>query len=156
MERFGRDLSIALKQGKRKSVLEYPSSIFNGYNKNGLQHIQNFLNTVNNRSDEIILSEYRTAKQMTKALIDDALSKTEKPIIKTFKDSKFIKIISYINDEVDSQIIADAANWAIQYRHRLFCTSDREHILSNENDLIRDISRHYGRNCLGFVHVKDV
>jgi len=156
MERFGRDLSIALKQGKCKDVLNHPCSLFRGYGSNSLQHIQNFRITLKGRSDEAILSQYRTAKRMTKELISDALSKTEKPIIASSVDSKFIKLISYINDDADSQIIADAASWAKQYRYRMFCTSDREHILSNKDDLIRDISKHYGRNCLGFVHVKDV
>ncbi len=156
MSRFSRDLSIALSQGNRRTVVKFPFSIFTNYNTNQEFFITEFLKIVKTRSATEIISRYRAFKKLTLEQISEALSKTEEPWIPSSTDLKFLILISYVNDKADEQILVDAASWAVNFSHRLFCTSDRKHILSNKDDLIRDISKHYGRNCLGFVHVKDV
>jgi hypothetical protein len=156
LAKFGRDLNVALNQGRRRDVLKYPETVFRGYGENARNYIRRFLELVKNRKAEDILKEYRSTKALTLALISDALSKTQNPFVIQSTDQKFIQLISYVNDDADAQIIADAVLWAMNYPYRKFCTSDNEHILKNKTPLEVSITNNYGRNCLIFVHVKDV
>ena len=102
-----------------------------------------------------ILEEYRSLKGLALDRIDDALDKTKKPIIAPSSDTSLYNKLSYVQDSDDIQIICDAALWASNFKFRMFCTSDRTHILENKNQLEIDITGHYGRNCLIFIHVQN-
>src|SRR4030043_1678322 len=65
LSKFGRDLSIALNQGRRSDVLNYPWAVFKGYGKNAQGYILRFLIFVKNRNAEDILKEYRSTRGLT-------------------------------------------------------------------------------------------
>ncbi len=156
MSRISRDLSLALTRNKCRTVVKHPFSVFRGYYDNQESVIVNVLAIINTNKAEEMISKYRAFKRLTLEQIDVALSKTEDSQIPASVDTKFIEHIRYIGNDADAQIIADAAIWASNFSIRHFCTSDKKHILQNKVALMRDINNHYGHNCLGFVHVKDV
>jgi hypothetical protein len=101
-----------------------------------------------------ICEKYRLIKGIVSDKINEALAKTDAQYIEPSNDSVFLGQITYVKDADDRQIIADAARWATQFPFRYFCTSDREHILIHKPDLELDINKHYGRNCLVFIHLE--
>ena len=155
MSRFGRDLDKALGSRDRTLVFKNPWLVFRDYNDNQRTFIENFLNVVVGRPPLQISEEYRFLKGLVLERINEALSKTNKPFIPLSNDAELLKRIAYVQDTDDMQIIADAALWASQFSFRHFCTSDREHVLDNKNNLELDITKYYGHNCLVFVHLEN-
>lgn len=153
MSRFGRDLDRALGSRDRRLVFKNPWLIFQNYNQNQRTFIEDFLRTVVGRPPLQISAEYRFLKALVSDRIEDALSKTNKPYIVQSNDGTFLKLIVYVQDDGDKHIVADAALWATHFSYRHFCTSDKEHILDHKNNLELDITKHYGHNCLIFVHL---
>jgi hypothetical protein len=153
---FGGQLENALTNRKRKDVINYPRTVFRRFNDSRWDLIGDIIKKIKNHDAEGMTSEYRAFKKLVWARIDDAKSKTNNPFEKQSNDKKFIDSLSYINDPYDQQIIADAALWAASYEYAVFCTADREHILSNESKLTPHIATYLGKKCLSFKHVKDV
>ncbi len=155
MSRFGRDLNKSLSPKNTGQVFKNPYVIFQGYNENQMSFIISFIETVKGRPAERILEEYRSLKTLVSDRMHQALSKTNQPYVLPSKDSTFLQQISYIQDQDDKQIIADAALWSTQFKYAYLCTSDEGHILKKKQNLELDITKHYGRNCLVFVHLKN-
>lgn len=155
MSRFGRDLNRALERRDRRLVFSNPWLVFQNYNQNQRTFIEDFLHVVVGRPPPQISEEYRFLKGFVSDRIEDALSKTTKPYIAQSNDDLFLKLIMYVQDDGDRQIIADAALWATGFHFRNFCTSDNQHIMEYKEKLELSISKHYGRNCLVFVHLEN-
>jgi len=155
MSKFGRDLNKALGSKDRKWVFKNPWLVFIDYNSNQRNFIEKFLKVVVGRPPLKISEEYRILQGLVLDRINEALSKTNLPFLPLSNNNELMKQIAYVQDIGDIQIIADAALWASQFSSRRFCTSDKEHIINNKNDLELDITKNYGHNCLVFIHLEN-
>jgi hypothetical protein len=155
ISRFGRDINKAVGTREWLNAFKNPYIVFRDYNENQMSFIMAFLKTVVGRPPLQVSQKYALLKSIVNDRIAEALAKTTKPYINQSTDTKFLSLISFVEDEGDKQIIADAALWSTSFKYRNFCTADEKHILRKKVDLETTITKHYGRNCLIFAHLEN-
>jgi len=74
-------------------------------------------------------------------------------------DPTLVSILcSIITSENDALIVSDGAYWANESggNSKKFVTSDVEHILKNQEQIIKELIKYFGRDTpLEFIHIKD-